>query len=308
MRCVVSFSGSRTSTLDNGTSSNRTGVNGTTTTDGQTTAIGRWPATTTAATVASTAGGVGSSTSGGGGESTAAVATTTATTTTAAAASASATATGAGAATETATATTTTTTVRPTFYDVNKGTGYDGGNRYGAGYDERDGETMMTTPNVVFGVDAYPPAAKPTPPKHAEPPINTKAAESTAFVVLVTAATLIVIVLIILLVLKVKYRTDTNRYKIDVPKAYGPPAGHHDHQQQHPHHQQQQQQQLHQQHHDGVYHQNAGLLSPGNNYPPSRQSSSSPTYVPNNNNNDFRSHSGVIVKPKKRQDVKEWYV
>jgi heme/copper-type cytochrome/quinol oxidase subunit 2 len=83
---------------------------------------------------------------------------------------------------------------------------YGGGNRYGGGYDERDGETMMTTPNVVFGGDNFPPAAKP------EPPINTKAAESTAFVVLVTAATLIIIVLIILLVLKVKYRTDTNRY------------------------------------------------------------------------------------------------
>lgn len=122
---------------------------------------------------------------------------------------------------------TTSTTTHSTFFDgekqtnVKSGSGvsgggggyeYGGGNRYGGGYDERDGETMMTTPNVVFGGDHFPPAAKPTPPKHVEPPINTKAAESTAFVVLVTAATLIIIVLIILLVLKVKYRTDTNRY------------------------------------------------------------------------------------------------
>lgn len=168
------------------------------------------------------------------------------------------------------------------------GGGYDygGGKRYGGGYDERDGETMMTTP--VFGGEPFPPAAKPTPPKPAEPPINTKAAESTAFVVLVTAATLIIIVLIILLVLKVKYRTDTNRYKIDIPKAYGAQTVHGGgasdrgglcHQQQ-----------------------SAGMLSPGN-YPPSRQSSS-PTYVPNN----FRPHIGGNGKPKKRQDVKEWYV
>ncbi|KAL4134816.1 hypothetical protein QTP88_006525 [Uroleucon formosanum] len=211
---------------------------------------------------------------------------------------------------------TTSTTTHSTFFDgekqtnVKSGSGvsgggggyeYGGGNRYGGGYDERDGETMMTTPNVVFGGDHFPPAAKPTPPKHVEPPINTKAAESTAFVVLVTAATLIIIVLIILLVLKVKYRTDTNRYKIEMPKAYGAPVEQgsdrgglcQQQQQHHLHHQQQ-----------------ANLLSPGN-YPSSAQSS--PTYPHNN----FRPHSGgggvggivgVSNKPKKRQDVKEWYV
>lgn len=200
------------------------------------------------------------------------------------------------------TTTTTTTTVQSTFFgggvketDTKSGVGsgaggydYGGGHRYGGGYDERDGETMMTTPVTgVFGGDgAFPPAAKPMPPKNAEPPINTKAAESTAFVVLVTAATLIIIVLIILLVLKVKYRTDTNRYKIEMPKGYGVPVDHD---------------------RGGLCHQqqNANLLSPGN-YPPSRQSSSSPTYV----QNSYRPYSagGVNNKPKKRQDVKEWYV
>lgn len=160
-----------------------------------------------------------------------------------------------------------------------------GGHRHAGGYDERDGETMVTTPGASFGGDAFPPPAEkptPSPPDSgAEPPINTRAAESTAFVVLVTAATLIVIVLVILLVLKVKYRTDTNRYKIDVPKAYGAadrgaPVLCRGHQ----------------------------LLSPGgDNYPPSRQSSS-PTYVQNN----YRPHVPSNGKPKKRQDVKEWYV
>lgn len=197
----------------------------------------------------------------------------------------------------TTTTTTTTTTVHSTYVDGDNGIdakpgngGYDygGGHRYPGGSDERDGEVMITTHNVAFGAENYPPAVKPTPPKHAEPPINTKAAESTAFVVLVTAATLIIIVLIILLVLKVKYRTDTNRYKIEMPKAYGAPmepgsdrGG------------------LCQQQ------QNANLLSPGN-YPSSRQSS--PTYMQNNN---FRPHgAGNMMnnKPKKRQDVKEWYV
>lgn len=158
-----------------------------------------------------------------------------------------------------------------------------GNNRHGGGYDERDGETMMTTP--AFGGESFVPAVKPTPPKITDPPINTKAAESTAFVVLVTAATLIIIVLIILLVLKVKYRTDTNRYKIEIPKVYGGvPTESGLCQQQ----------------------QNANLLSPGN-YPSSRQSS--PTYAHQNN---FRPHGAAMnmanSKPKKRQDVKEWYV
>ncbi|VVC42463.1 Concanavalin A-like lectin/glucanase domain,EGF-like domain,Laminin G domain [Cinara cedri] len=218
-------------------------------------------------------------------------------------------------------------TTRSTFYDGTKDTksrggdggggggynwGVGGGHRPG-GYDERDGETMMTTPNLVYGGDNFVPAAEPTPPKNTEPPINTKAAESTAFVVLVTAATLIIIVLIILIVLKVKYRTDTNRYKIEMPKAYAAPIDQGSDRgglcQQQQQHQQQHQQHHQQQHH---HHQNANLLSPGN-YPSSRLSS--PTYVQNN----YRPHggssggsagsSGIINnKPKKRQDVKEWYV
>lgn len=175
---------------------------------------------------------------------------------------------------------------------------YGSGNRYAGGYDERDGETMMTTSNngMFDGDNMFAPVPKPTPPKHTEPPINTKTAESTAYVVLVTSATLIIIVLIILLVLKIKYRTDTNRYKIEMPKSYGNPI-------------EQtsdrsglcniQQQRQHQQHNI--------MLSPGN-YTSSRQSS--PTlYVQQSN---YRPHSdnsgGMNNKPKKRQDVKEWYV
>lgn len=152
--------------------------------------------------------------------------------------------------------------------------------------DERDGETMdITSTNhaVVYGGEILPTVVTPTPAKPTEPPIHTKAAESTTFIVMVTTATLIVIVLIILLVLKVKYRTDTNRYKMDLPKTYAHEPGsdrgglcQQQHQQQH----------------------NVNLLSPGN-YPSSRQSTS-PTYVQNNFNNNNR--------PKKRQDVKEWYV
>lgn len=158
-------------------------------------------------------------------------------------------------------------------------------NRVGSGSgssDERDGETMdiTSTDHAVYGGGEIPPTAvAPTPPKQTEPPINTKAAESTAFVVLVTAATLIVIVLIILLVLKVKYRTDTNRYKIDLPKTYAHEPG---------------------SDRGGLCQQpqQHNLLSPGN-YPSSTRSTS-PAYAHNNFNNNNR--------PKKRQDVKEWYV
>ncbi|XP_050438780.1 neurexin-1a isoform X2 [Adelges cooleyi] len=131
-------------------------------------------------------------------------------------------------------------------------------------------------------------------------PINTEAAESTAYVVLVTTGTLIVIVLIILVVLKVKYRTDTNRYKIEIPKAYPVVDPHHHQQQQQPHGRHQ----LGDLHHSGSshHHNSNPLLSPGGNYysPSSMQPSptASVTYVQNN----FRT-----TRPanKKRQDVKE---
>lgn len=88
-----------------------------------------------------------------------------------------------------------------------------------------------------------------------------------------------------------------------MPKAYGAPVDQGSDRGGLCHQQQQQQQHLHHQ-------QQANLLSPGN-YPSSAQSS--PTYAHNN----FRPHSGgggvggmvgVSNKPKKRQDVKEWYV
>lgn len=203
------------------------------------------------------------------------------------------------------TTSTSTTTVKSTFFDGGGGGGGGyggggGGGGYGGGgggsgsSDERDGETMETT--TKFDNVFFQPVPKPTPPKNAEPPINTKAAESTAYVVLVTSATLIIIVLIILLVLKIKYRTDTNRYKIEMPKSYG-----------HPIEQtsdrgglcNMQQQQQHQQHNI--------MLSPGN-YTSSRQSSPTP-YVQQSN---YRPHGdnvgGMNNMPKKRQDVKEWYV